>query len=144
MCVCKAIGVQCTFLKCDHSSDIGKILGFYNVENWFISVRNHENTLPGRLYNVQDRLNWTHFFNTFSIEGQSLCTVIVTTQINSSNNLVQLHNCLLTHTTHHTQTFRALPGNLGSWFSVYNLIFTQLEEIWKNKLGSPYTPPPPS
>ena len=26
-------------------------------------------------------------------------------------------------------TFKALPGNLGSWFSVYNLILNQEDEI---------------
>ena len=29
-----------------------------------------------------------------------------------------------------TQTLQALPGNLGSWFSVCNLILTQQEDIW--------------
>ena len=41
----------------------------------------------------------------------------------------------LNSTQHHTpptsQTFRALPGNLGSWFSVGDLSLTQLEEKWK-------------
>ena len=32
---------------------------------------------------------------------------------------------------HPTETFKALPGNPGSWFSVCNLILTQLDEIWK-------------
>ena len=31
------------------------------------------------------------------------------------------------------QTFRSLPGNPGSWFSVCNLILTQLDEIWRKK-----------
>ena len=31
----------------------------------------------------------------------------------------------LDHPPHPRQTFRALPGNLGSWFSVCNLILTQ-------------------
>ena len=31
--------------------------------------------------------------------------------------------------------------NLVSWFSVCNLILTQLEEIWRTKLGSPDLPP---
>jgi hypothetical protein len=36
------------------------------------------------------------------------------------------------HTTHPpTETFKALPGNPGSWFLVCNLILTQLDEIWK-------------
>ena len=30
-------------------------------------------------------------------------------------------------------TFRALPGNLGSWFSVCNIILTQLERRPKKK-----------
>ena len=30
-----------------------------------------------------------------------------------------------------TQTFKALPGNPGSWFSACNLMLTQLDEIWK-------------
>ena len=34
---------------------------------------------------------------------------------------------------HHTGTFKALPGNLGSWFSVCNLILTQVEEIWRRR-----------
>ena len=38
-------------------------------------------------------------------------------------------------------TFNPLPGNLGSWFSVWNLILNQLEEVWRNKLGSPDPPP---
>ena len=33
--------------------------------------------------------------------------------------------------THPTGTFKALPGNLGSWF------FTHLEDIWRKTLGSP-------
>jgi hypothetical protein len=28
--------------------------------------------------------------------------------------------------------YRPLPDNLGSWFLVYNLILTQLDEICKN------------
>ena len=32
-------------------------------------------------------------------------------------------------------TFKALPGNLGSWFSVCNLIFTQLERLPQKKNG---------
>ena len=31
------------------------------------------------------------------------------------------------------QTCRPLPDNLGSWFPVYNLILTQLDEICNNK-----------
>ena len=40
------------------------------------------------------------------------------------------------HPTTHpkTQTFKAFQNNLGSWFSVYNLILTQLEE---EKIGLP-------
>ena len=40
-------------------------------------------------------------------------------------------------TVYPTGTFKALPGNLGSWFSVYNLSLTQLDEICKNKIGVP-------
>jgi hypothetical protein len=29
-----------------------------------------------------------------------------------------------------------LPDNLGSWFSVYNLILAQLDEICQNKWGA--------
>ena len=37
------------------------------------------------------------------------------------------------HPTHTqpSQTFMALPGNLGSWLLVCNLILTQLDEIWR-------------
>ena len=28
---------------------------------------------------------------------------------------------------------KVLPGNLGSWFSVCNLILTQLDEIWRKQ-----------
>jgi hypothetical protein len=38
-----------------------------------------------------------------------------------------------THPT--TGIFKALPGKLGSWFSVCNLILTNKDEIFKNKLG---------
>jgi hypothetical protein len=37
-------------------------------------------------------------------------------------------------TIHHPGTFKALPGNLGSLFLVYNLILTQVDEICK-KMG---------
>jgi hypothetical protein len=33
----------------------------------------------------------------------------------------------------HPGTFKALPGNLGSWFSVCNLILTQLKRRPKKK-----------
>ena len=32
---------------------------------------------------------------------------------------------------HPTQTFKALPGNPGNWFSVCNIILTKLDELWK-------------
>ena len=35
---------------------------------------------------------------------------------------------------HPSSTFKALPDNIGSWFSVCNLILTQLDEIWKTTL----------
>jgi hypothetical protein len=34
---------------------------------------------------------------------------------------------------HHTGTVKALPGNLGSWFAVCNLILTQPEKKKKWK-----------
>ena len=37
------------------------------------------------------------------------------------------------HQQQQQKTFRPLPDNLGSWFSVYNLILTQLDEIWREK-----------
>ena len=37
----------------------------------------------------------------------------------------------------HPGTFKALPGNLGSWFSVCNLILTQLER-WPQKKMEDY------
>ena len=38
-----------------------------------------------------------------------------------------------THPTPPPGTFKALPDNLGSWFSVCNLILTKLDEICKKK-----------
>ena len=35
---------------------------------------------------------------------------------------------------HPPGTFKALPGNIGSWFSVCNLILTQLERIPQKKM----------
>jgi hypothetical protein len=48
-----------------------------------------------------------------------------TTQINSTNNLAEQQNWSLAHPNHHTQTFRSLPGNLVSGFTVCNLILTK-------------------
>ena len=40
------------------------------------------------------------------------------------------------------QAFKALAGSPGRWFSDVNLNSTQLEKLWRNKLGSPDPPPP--
>ena len=64
-------------------------------------------------------------------------TAIVTAQLNL--NSTQLNSSWsdyiipLLPTTHPPQTFKALPGNLGSWFLVCNFILTQLDEICKKK-----------
>ena len=61
-----------------------------------------------------------------------LSQVIVTAQLQPNTKMVWPHNAV--EPTHHpttTDTLKALPGNLGSWFSVCNLILTQLDEIWK-------------
>ena len=65
---------------------------------------------------------------------------------NPTNNLKQLKTTFVgvvllsvkkttTTTPHHTTpgliTIRAILGNLGSWFSVCNLILTKLDDIWK-------------
>ena len=45
------------------------------------------------------------------------------------------HHTTTTPPPHHTtETVKALPDNIGSWFSVYNLILTQLSEICKKKM----------
>ena len=65
---------------------------------------------------------------------------IVTAQLQPKTKLVWHGNWCVTHpTTHHhpQQTFRSLPDNLGSWFLVYNLILTQLDEICNKKIGVP-------
>jgi hypothetical protein len=53
---------------------------------------------------------------------------IVTAQLNLNSRWEWQSNGLA-HTT--TETFKALPGNLGNWFSICNLILTQLDDIWK-------------
>ena len=55
------------------------------------------------------------------------------TQLNSSWS-DYIITVLPTHPTTPPQTFKALPGNLGSWVSECNLILTQLEETWRKKL----------
>ena len=40
-------------------------------------------------------------------------------------------NYIIVFSPTHTQTYRELPGNPGSWFSVCNLILIQLDELWK-------------
>jgi hypothetical protein len=61
---------------------------------------------------------------------------IVTAQLNlnsscdcQSNGLA--HPPTPPHHHHTTETFKALPGNPGSWFSVCSLILTQLDARWK-------------
>ena len=63
--------------------------------------------------------------------------IVVTAQLQPNMKLVYLDNWQDHPPTTHTQTFRPLPDNLGSLFSVYNLILTQVDEICK-KNGVPY------
>ena len=58
--------------------------------------------------------------------------IIVTAQLQPKTKLVWLGYWCLTHPTHHK-----LLDILRSWFLVCNLILTQLDEIWKTKLGVP-------
>ena len=44
-----------------------------------------------------------------------------------------LDQSVVTPPTQPPQTFRPLPYNLGSQFSVYNLMLTQVDEIWRRK-----------
>jgi hypothetical protein len=72
---------------------------------------------------------------------------IVTTQINSTNNLVELHHWSLTHQTPHPippKTFRTLPPNLEAdlWYITLSLPnYKKYEE--KNWGHLPHPPPPP-
>ena len=73
--------------------------------------------------------------------NQLFLNIVVTTQLQHKTKLGWPHNWVEPTPPHHhptpppphptTQTFKALPGNPGSWFSVCNLILTQLDELWK-------------
>ena len=54
--------------------------------------------------------------------------------LNSTSTQVESDK-VLSRTTHPptTTTFKALPDKVGSWFSVCNLILTQLDELWRKK-----------
>jgi hypothetical protein len=93
-------------------------------ENEKVTINLHYNAFG---YNVF--FNWTN--NSDKLE-------IVTTQLQPKTKLGWPHNWVEPTTTppppHHpttTQTFKAVPGNPGSWFSVCNLMLTQLDELWK-------------
>ena len=60
-------------------------------------------------------------------------TIIVTAQLNLNMSWSLTWWWLGTH-HHHPGTFKALLGNLGSWFSVCNFISTQLERWSPEKL----------
>ena len=89
----------------------------------------------------------TSFNIKFKCQYTKYCHSPTQPQLNSAQfELEWLHYYCLTHPPHHPtppQTFKALPGNLGSWVSECNLILTQLEETWRKRLGSPDPPPPP-
>ena len=58
-------------------------------------------------------------------------TFFVTTQLQHKTKLGWPHNWMEPTTPTTKQTFKALSGNSGSWFSVCNLILTQLDKLWK-------------
>ena len=63
---------------------------------------------------------------------------IATTQPTTQNNFC-LCGIIISKKPYHTTTsdgitIRAVPGNLGIWFSVSNLILTKQDEIWKTTL----------
>ena len=58
-------------------------------------------------------------------------TFFVTTQLQHKTKLGWPHNWMEPTTPTTKQTVKALSGNSGSWFSVCNLILTQLDKLWK-------------
>jgi hypothetical protein len=58
-------------------------------------------------------------------------TFFVTTHLQHKTKLGWPHNWMEPTTPTTKQTVKALSGNSGSWFSVCNLILTQLDKLWK-------------
>ena len=74
-----------------------------------------------------------HWWHLHKLHWRPCSEKIVTAQLNLNSTRVGVTTLLLSYppATPPTppQTFKALPGNLGSWFSVCNLILTQLERL---------------
>jgi hypothetical protein len=90
---------------------------------WLHKLGKCENQVVGSWLMIYHTVQWT-------FTSSSHVRFSILSHPNFNKKLVWPHNQVEpTHPT--TETFKAYPGNTGSWFLVCNLILTQLDELWK-------------